>query len=652
MIKMKKITWVVMLCLIALCASHVIADELEALGSEAEKGYGFDASSFAQSFKNEYVEIERIPLPVHENIRWLSISPKGNYLLGFFEGEYFLFCVLDGNTKTLAFDITGDVHGNLRSFAETPDPFLHLRVSWSPDERYFALTDHYRYFAMGRPAWDLFLGDLENGTIRVLETWQKSFRVENVAGVYQTCFDDKGRKLFYSIYNNIYEDKYMTMEYDLLTGESKPLFSNTWTDVTTGSTFSCEGPELYFLPSGMFVQTAQNKSGDKLGIRLTWPVREWWESKTFFFTEEGNGYSMDGLKMQVGRAGFGSVSFQTGDDSPQAETLIFSIDQAEHSIEFENINCLRNEVYSPDGRYSFGLYRLDSNTEWGYELRVIDRTSDYAGALVRADFETWGNHVYLAGNNYLVGHNKLVDGLRGRMQWGGNNLLLALSEGVCLYKYNVLPAPREKVRVYAYKGAGNNAAKDEIALPIEVLPGTVWESVNEGDKIVFIDEETDQIVPEKDSYDRGVYSVVGDRMFLSSVMNGRWHQETGRIIGNQIYLPKTGYVYESDGFSWFAGEETLGMESGNDRLSGTTWRIYGDVDISFLPENQMLFFECGEETPVDFIEGFYYVEGDNVMVKLWIKDEYIECTGIIEGDRLILTDADENSMRLKFLKLT
>ena len=250
------------------------------LSKTAAENSGFNAEAFAAELEADNLSLKKVKLPGTEdigNVKWLSVSPNGRCLLGAYSEGYGVYYVAEEVFIPLAYDTTGDEYGNLERFSKSALP-KYLSIVWSPDERYFAVVNRDEVTA-GHFKWDLFVGDLTTNTFRVLQTW--SNKLTNGGAVYQACFDQSSEKIYYSFYgkvDNPFGSDYFTVEYDIATGESRPLFSNEWAN-EYGDKYRCYYDGMHCLSDGRILQIAACSDREDHGISIMTPTGDGWERK-------------------------------------------------------------------------------------------------------------------------------------------------------------------------------------------------------------------------------------------------------------------------------------------------------------------------------------------------------------------------------------
>ena len=412
---------------------------LPLIGS-AEEINGFNTGAFASKLESNQLSLERVDLPGTEDIswvKWLSVSPKGSYLIGAYEDGYGVYYVTEEVFIPLTFDTTGDEYGNLERFSQLALP-KYLSFVWSPNERYFAVVNRQMVVVNNRLEWDLFVGDLTTNTFRALETWSNKLR-ENGGAVYQACFDQSCEKLYYSLYgymDNPFDSKFFTVEHDIATGESRPLCSNEWTD-ENGYEYSCAYDGMHCLSDGRILQIAVRKDSKDFGLSIMMPTGDNWERRYLSIAngdDRGNNFQFCMVEDDFLTFTYFNMLRE------YEETLYISLignNPLASGNTFRDYD-VGNTQLSPDGKYVLSLMHSGSS----YSLEVLDRTSKgflktivKGGAKVSVPFDLRTNGAYLLGHNSFA--TEFIDGI----QWGGNILLLGTKDGVKVYRFEDVENP-------------------------------------------------------------------------------------------------------------------------------------------------------------------------------------------------------------------
>lgn len=392
----------------------------------------FQQKVFQEALEQGHLVLKRFDVEAYGN-QWLSVSPKGTYLLGYQSGDQGmpltetdlqLYHVASGEVTALRVEESEDAQDYWRALMMQGT----LKAVWSADERYFTLVDYDRVVnqSMGGV---LVLADTAEKKIEIVEYWNRSFIREDGGGVYQACFSPKGDKLYYSLYGGAaeqYSSRIMTMAYDIAKGTSTACFANEF-DMENGETYWAYAPGMFCLTDGSIVQAIHPFFGSgRIGVRMMRPVQDGWESSICLLAENR------GLKVsQLRMAGddrclvtyFGSMPTTAGG------TVVFEKTDG-HSFEVLEDSGIYNAVWSSNGRYLMSLQR---QSEDAYSLMVQDYGDTEAGIRgVSAVID--GADVKDRYAN-LMGGNALAKNFDDGMQWGGNLVLLGSDHGAEVYEF-------------------------------------------------------------------------------------------------------------------------------------------------------------------------------------------------------------------------
>lgn len=404
---------------------------------------GFDSEAFTAAFDAGILTLKKLELPGTEDIRWISISPKGSYLFGYQQGAgYGLYDVAQQHFTLLTVDTSGDTYECLeRAIGLSPD---YLEVVWSPDEQYFSITNYKRNIIQCTYDWDLFLGDTQTSTIRVLQTWNRRVIKDDFGTAVSPCFSEDSCSLYYTFYGNIEgERKYQTYEYNLVTGENTLLFVNAISPEYLLAYFFC-------MDDGRFIELKNNHATGKDALYLFYPDGEKWNSTSFeigSLPEFANVEIFSNLRLcKIDEQRFALI-FQADNNM---YSLLFQINEAnqfevapdtytqEIYLADQDVKVVIDDTYarniqpSPDGKYflsvnsdksqgrRFGLWV--SNTDKKY-----DGTPEEVKVTLPEEFSSDGVFYY------CMGENPLSVAMTQGMQWGGDLVLLSPTD-VCYFE--------------------------------------------------------------------------------------------------------------------------------------------------------------------------------------------------------------------------
>lgn len=392
--------WIILLVLV-LC--------LQASAGAADGAY--DQAALEKAIEENRVALTEMDMSSTGTISWISVSPKGTYLLGcdenvgnrFGSTQFYLYRVSDGELIPLQIDRSGDRYNKLQNMDVRGN-----HVTWSCDEAHFAF-DGYQGILTGY-ACDLVIGDVDKGTIGVAQAWNgpMAFLSKGAATVYQACFHpDDPDTLYYSLYgaypSEEYGSDYMMMVYDLRTGKSEALYSNHWNE--RGMDISCDKPCMVVMRDGSIIQVCSAANGD-YGLSVT------------FRQDNGkwNGYLMglsgDGVpRIIVSGSDLFTIRYVGG---LSITTELYSC--ADHMVTQVDLggSAGMNLVVSENGPFVLSLHEGDGTAE--IALRSVDHP-DRRTVCGELEHERMMPMVGQGNTNYL---SLIADGI----VWGGDIVLL------------------------------------------------------------------------------------------------------------------------------------------------------------------------------------------------------------------------------------
>lgn len=424
-----------------------------------DDGAGFNSAAFSKELEKGRLSLQEVDLPGMEGIElisWVSVSPKGSYLLGQTSEGYGIYHIAEEVFVPLEIDTTNDEFHKLDRFSKLLLP-QYMKAVWSPDERYFVIVNWNEVVVNGKLMWDLFVGDTRTHTVQVLETWHH--RLFSGGSIYQVCFNQNSDKIYYGYCgygNNPFDSKYMTAEFDLATKQSRPLFSNQWTD-KNGEEYSCTNDGMYCTSDGCIVQIAVRKDSKDFGVSIMTPVGSEWK-RNYISLVSGN---TRGSNFHFSMVSDDFLAFTYTEMGENREVTAFTFVNSNYALDERNTykyHNVGNVQISPDGDYLLSLIHSGKS----YELKVYEKEHvNGRGTTVDIPFNINSN------GPYLLGYNSLASCYYGGMQWGGNTLLIGT---------------KNDVSVYQFKNTNSN-----IAYPWhedDGLTGTVWS--NQGPVVMTI----------------------------------------------------------------------------------------------------------------------------------------------------------------------
>lgn len=417
----------VLLIIMMLLSAAALADGTAYAGE-------FNTQAFSEAYAEGKLRLKKLNLPGMEGITWISVSPNGK-LFGCSSDGYVIYDAETDTATVQNIDWTGDEFGHL-------ERVLSLywnrcgEVVWSPDGRYYALVNRTEVMLRINLRWDLFVGDTQTNTIRVLKTWSDKPSDVSSGAVYQLCFDDEGEKIYYSFIGdaqNPFEPFFsregiMTAEYDMATGSIRPLFNNGWRD-ENGKEYLCTGSDLYYLSGGRLLQAYSSSDGSEFGLRLMIPEGDEWISEYYAIQAPESGYMRLQLRMVSDDY---CVLMWTDRQTAKGVAKYIGIGEDNRFTEHEEHEA-ENVQISPDGNYCIFLIENKQRYDDEYDLDVHAKAGrELPGrSVVRIDtpFFIKSNRYYLAGeNDFSVRFNNGIE-------WGGNLLLLGIDQDVEVYQF-------------------------------------------------------------------------------------------------------------------------------------------------------------------------------------------------------------------------
>ena len=313
---------------------------------------------------------------------------------------------------------------------------------WSPDGRYAVLTSYATTLIRGQFIYGLYLIDTQTGELFCADTYPNML-MDGGASVFQACFDETGRYVYYMLWGSLYEDSRISlMRYDMQTGMKQRLLA---------CPHFAAYPKLQLDSAGRLFNLLDNtKANEPLGLSVYQQEDGNWVSTAYTFSKPMA--AIRPMYMEIGSADMGvmlhNLSFQgkssmavgrffadgsltgydellliEGFDAPRASILPLPAygDGSELGKKTENgrvLLCLNIQL-SPDGRYAMILatdrksnrfLMMDMAT---LELKKVESPSGTAS--LSAGRSNPMSMAYPCGYNWFEG-NKLIilteDGLK------------------------------------------------------------------------------------------------------------------------------------------------------------------------------------------------------------------------------------------------
>ncbi len=355
------------------------------------------------------------PLAVKEEAYWLSVSPKGSYLLGWKEadgeGAFLLYDVKAANTIPLTIDTAGDTYGELEYLKMCRLPKWEPKVVWAADESRFVLMSG-RVVRQLDFRWDLLLGDTRSHTLGLAETWADG-------AIHQACFDEAG-KLYFSYIGKDYLDSHgsnsILMVFDPATGETTPLMANDrMSDSGSSNAFQISG-EMYAIGNGQLLQFGVCEG--------TWFMRICKENNGEWMRvlKQLGGIQPNGLKTQYA-AGLLTLSWVDSETGRNGLRAYRFTDGQPEQVFSEDHTAAAQVIPSPDG---LSL------------LRIAEKDGQYQLLLGAADGRGKTDNVLpetLQGEQaalQMIGSGNAA--FQPGLLWGGDVLLLGTEAGAVPYR--------------------------------------------------------------------------------------------------------------------------------------------------------------------------------------------------------------------------
>ena len=439
---MKRFLAIVLLVLLAFQSLGMNAFAAETLHEN-----GFNSEEFTKAFEQGELELKRLDLPGTENISWISLSPKGSYLFGYQQDVgYGLYDVAQQHFSLLTVDTSGDTYGCLERVMRTsPD---YWEVVWSPDEEYFSITNYAKNIGSAAFVWDLYLGDTQTSTLRVLQTWNRKMMRDDFGTAISPCFSEDSCSLYYTFYGNIEnERKFQTYEYNLATGENTLLFENATLPDFLSEYFFC-------MDDGRFLELKRNADTGKDVLYLFYPDEKTWNSTSFeidSLPEFANVEKFINVRIcKIDGQRFALIIETQTNMNSNTYSLLFQINE---SNQFEvapdtytqeihtfaqDVKVVLSDTYarniqpSPDGQYFLSVNYDEGNKKSRYGLWVNNTDKKYDGTPKEVKVTLPEDISYEVLLFYCMGANVQSAAMYQGMQWGGDLVLLSPTD-VCYF---------------------------------------------------------------------------------------------------------------------------------------------------------------------------------------------------------------------------
>lgn len=253
---------------------------------------GIDEQSLDLAFMWGEMTLEEITdIPNAEEATWLSVSPKGTYLLALLRDESIRFAIWDTVHHTWMYPSQDVVSGSetdyiyyYRGITDSSMTFV-----WSPDETYFFTHNTYAS-DHNYDCSQFFLGNTQNNSIIIGNVKDIIDWIDLNSCIYQACFDPNNEKLYLGIRSwekppenvtLLAENEFFTVEYDLSTKKSTFLFANKWFN-EQGKEMVADIAGLCYLQQNDFVQLAVDQNNHDLYLRrICKDGDNWTETMTY-----------------------------------------------------------------------------------------------------------------------------------------------------------------------------------------------------------------------------------------------------------------------------------------------------------------------------------------------------------------------------------
>ncbi len=398
-----------------------------------------------------YVEM-RVPGTAFADATPVGVSPDGQTTV-LIMGAYVL-TLRDDVVTLLAPNRTrgvADEYGDFERFIGTADKIRYFGsegLIWSPDGRYFVMTNWKQSLMYALAVFDLILYDTQMNECFLAVTYANAMRKENCGFIPQARFDETGEYLYFCEFGNVYAQRIALVRYEMATGVCQLIH--------TSANFIAQ-PMLCLMPNGRYINLLDvTRANEYAGFNLYSPDAAWRYEKINYpvpmmtalrsqymalSSKTGNGVVLQRVSpYAVEEERMGICYWLTALDASEKLTghdefaLIDSLDAA-GAVRVKMTDCFDAEGRRLEGVGSVDVLTASLSPEDDDALLLLQSGEEYAFALMNLD--TLALHAVdapLVARSAWAGFDNPMPSFKPGMQWlPGHRVIIGTAEGAKVY---------------------------------------------------------------------------------------------------------------------------------------------------------------------------------------------------------------------------